>query len=159
MSIISLNTEKNNKFLVSPLNIWNLGGFYYQLHKILVSARKRSKTLQSIIRGIQLNMLKWYEIITKSNDNSAPCLTDYGGRSVLYGHKVNRGDHYLVLIAGHPSSEIHTKLAVSTDDTSRPNFIPPCCNCICEQWLYQSGGWGDCLIRKPRDSYHQSASS
>ncbi len=39
----------------------------------------------------------------------------------------------LVFLAGHPSSEIHTKLAVSTDDTSRPNFIPPRCNCVCEQ--------------------------
>lgn len=40
---------------------------------------------------------------------------------------------YLVWLTGHLSSEIHARLAVSTDDTSRPNFIPPCCNCICEQ--------------------------
>lgn len=49
---------------------------------------------------------------------------------------------------GHPSSEIHTKLGVSTDDTSRPNFILPHCNYVCEQQLYQSAGsWEDCLIR------------
>lgn len=31
----------------------------------------------------------------------------------------------LVSLAGHPSSEIHTKLAVSTDDTSRQTLFLP----------------------------------